>query len=268
VLVGSRPSLVKLLSLIPVVAGVGLACVLSLHLGDPLLNAFHSTYGDYYYTCWGFVLTLLGAFLAAFKSVVTQILLSPLPSPSPSPSTDIELSLSTSKQQQQQQQQQQQRYIPVLHPLDLLHWTSSHALIQCVLYAYLTGELDRAHTYFELELTPHKVLSLVANGAIAFGVNVISFHTNRKLGAVGMSVAGASPSSSLPNPSKIFSVANVKQVLTIVLAIQLFNLTVPNMNAVGLALTLVGGAVYAFVEHREREERKAVEHAVVLPYSK
>ncbi|KAG8973996.1 UAA transporter, partial [Tulasnella sp. 427] len=50
----------KLLSLLPVIAGVGFA-----------------TYGDYSFTAWGFILTLLGTFLAALKTVLTSILQTP-----------------------------------------------------------------------------------------------------------------------------------------------------------------------------------------------
>jgi hypothetical protein len=33
-----------------------------------------STYGDYYFTAWGLFLTLLGTFLAALKTVVTNLI--------------------------------------------------------------------------------------------------------------------------------------------------------------------------------------------------
>lgn len=32
------------------------------------------TYGDYYFTAWGLVLTLLGTFLAALKTVATNLI--------------------------------------------------------------------------------------------------------------------------------------------------------------------------------------------------
>ena len=32
------------------------------------------TYGDYYFTAWGLILTLLGTFLAALKTVVTNVI--------------------------------------------------------------------------------------------------------------------------------------------------------------------------------------------------
>jgi len=46
--------------------------------------------------------------------------------------------------------------------------------------------------------------------------------------------------------------ANVKQVLTILTSVVLFNLTITGMNAVGIVLTLTGGAWYAILDLRER----------------
>lgn len=34
----------------------------------------YRTYGDYYFTAWGLILTLLGTFLAALKTVVTNLI--------------------------------------------------------------------------------------------------------------------------------------------------------------------------------------------------
>jgi hypothetical protein len=45
--------------------------------------------------------------------------------------------------------------------------------------------------------------------------------------------------------------ANVKQVLTILCAVALFNLTITPTNALGIVLTLIGGAIYTAVELRE-----------------
>jgi uncharacterized membrane protein len=52
--------------------------------------------------------------------------------------------------------------------------------------------------------------------------------------------------------------ANMKQVLiTILLAVLIFDLTITLANALGVVLTIVGGAGYAFVEFRERKVRTA-----------
>ena len=65
------------------------------------------------------------------------------------------------------------------------------AFIQCVLYAYVSGELDHVRHYSAHEMTPFKATALLANGAIAFGLNVVSFTANKKAGALSMTVAGA-----------------------------------------------------------------------------
>jgi hypothetical protein len=51
--------------------------------------------------------------------------------------------------------------------------------------------------------------------------------------------------------------ANVKQVLTIITSVGLFNLTVTGMNCTGVFLTLLGGVWYATVDYQEgRRSRK------------
>lgn len=52
--------------------------IIKSHLGISidleLTTMRHSTYGDYYFTAWGLILTLLGTFLAAFKTVITNVI--------------------------------------------------------------------------------------------------------------------------------------------------------------------------------------------------
>jgi hypothetical protein len=50
--------------------------------------------------------------------------------------------------------------------------------------------------------------------------------------------------------------ANIKQVLTILVAVFLFNLSVSPLNALGIMLALLGGAFYAHVDYHERQSRK------------
>jgi hypothetical protein len=45
---------------------------------------------------------------------------------------------------------------------------------------------------------------------------------------------------------------NVKQVLSIVLSISIFNLLITSMNAIGILLTLMGGAIYTWVQVTEK----------------
>jgi len=188
---GKTYSTMTYISLFPVVAGVGFA-----------------TAGDYYFTAMGFILTLLGAFLAAMKTVVTN-------------------RIQTGRLK--------------LSPLELLHRMSPLAFVQTLIYAYFSGEIGQLQKYAEEEMGLREVLILAANGAIAFGLNVISFTANKKTGALTMTVA-----------------ANVKQILTIVLSIAFWGLAVSWMNGLGIFLTLAGGAWYAKVELEAKQARQPV----------
>lgn len=154
-------SIPKLLSLLPVVAGVGF-----------------TTYGDYYFTYWGLFLTLFGTFLASLKTVVTNIL----------QSGKRKRSLTLSN-------------VPVinaveqglkLHPLDLLGRMSPLAFIQCVVYGWASGELNGVTRYGATRMNKGRMFALFVNGAIAFGLNVVSFTANKKSGPLSISVAGKS----------------------------------------------------------------------------
>jgi drug/metabolite transporter (DMT)-like permease len=127
------------ISLIPVVAGVGFA-----------------TAGDYYFTAIGFILTLLGAFLAALKTVVTN-------------------RIQTSGLK--------------LMPLELLYRMSPLAFLQTLVYAYFAGELSSAQIYVAEQMGRREFIILLTNGVIAFALNVISFTANKKTGALTMTVA-------------------------------------------------------------------------------
>ncbi|VVT55738.1 uncharacterized protein SAPINGB_P004713 [Magnusiomyces paraingens] len=207
--------LLTYLSLLLVVAGVGF-----------------STYGDYYSTPLGFFLTLLGAFLAAVKTVVTN-------------------KVQTGRLK--------------LSPLELLYRMSPLAFIQTVIYGYFTGEVTTIY-YAALEalgksnqsnifaraadplisvnspfvIDKPLLIKLALNGLIAFGLNVVSFTANKNTNALTMTVAG-----------------NVKQVMTIVLAILFFNLEINMTNAFGIFLTLAGGAWYAKIELERKQTTRS-----------
>lgn len=156
-------------SLVPVIVGVGLA-----------------TYGDYYATITGFVMTLLGAILAAVKTVATNRL---------------------------------QTAGLHLNALELLHRMAPLAMLQAFLVAYLNGEVAacRKFGFLEGNINATACAILAANGAIAFGLNLISFSANKKVGALTMTVA-----------------ANVKQILTLVLSFLCWKMEVGWMNVVGM----------------------------------
>jgi len=112
--------------------------------------------------------------------------------------------------------------------------------------AHFTGELSRVQLHlFHSSSTIHSEAGsvnfriwLASNGILAFFLNVVSFNANRRVGPLAMTVA-----------------ANVKQVLTVLCAVIMFNLTITPSNGVGILLTIVGGALYAAVEYREKQKR-------------
>ncbi|EFX02132.1 putative phosphate phosphoenolpyruvate translocator protein [Grosmannia clavigera kw1407] len=170
------------LSLVPVVLGVALA-----------------TYGDYYFTATGFLLTFLGVLLASAKTVATnRIMTGPL----------------------------------ALSPLESLMRMSPLACIQALLCSVLSGEISRiTDGYTVVPINSHMFWALAGNGALAFALNLASFSTNRKTGALTMTVCG-----------------NVKQSLTVLLGITMFGVKVGVANGIGMFVALVGAAWYSVVE--------------------
>ncbi|CEG83078.1 Putative Ribonuclease III [Rhizopus microsporus] len=116
-----------------------------------------------------------------------------------------------------------------LHPLDLLLRMSPLAFIQTMIYSYLTGEMQLVQEYCKTSMNFSVFCALLLNGVIAFFLNVVSFTANKKTSALTMTVAG-----------------NVKQVLSIVLAVIIFDLSITAMNGLGIILTLAGGAWYRY----------------------
>lgn len=129
ILLKKRSSRAVYVSLIPIVMGVVFA-----------------TYGDYYFTAWGFILTLLGTLLAAMKTVATNMIL-----------------VGRLK----------------LHPLDLLIRMSPLAFVQCVFASWWTGELAKVREFGATQMDTSKYVGLIINGAMAFFLNVVSFTVGR-----------------------------------------------------------------------------------------
>ncbi|GAA5876629.1 hypothetical protein JCM8547_002425 [Rhodosporidiobolus lusitaniae] len=179
-----------------------------LSLVPVILGVVFATFGDYSFTAWGFILTLIGTLLAALKTIITN-----------------RVQVGRLK----------------LHPLDLLVRMSPLAFMQCVFFGWWSGELDRVREYGATEMTRHKAIALAMNGAIAFGLNVVSFTANKKTSALTMTV------------------------LTIVLAVIIFNVSLNPTNVLGITLTLAGGAWYARVELQEKTARAAAAAAAPVP---
>lgn len=127
------------LSLIPLIIGVGLA-----------------TYGDYYFTPLGFLLTFLGVILASLKTIASNRLMTGT---------------------------------LALPALEILLRMSPLAAVQSLLYSVSTGEAEKFLTYIKAgQLTTTYLLALGGNGLLAFLLSVASLHTNKLAGALTMTV--------------------------------------------------------------------------------
>ncbi|CAK4022223.1 UDP-galactose transporter 1 [Lecanosticta acicola] len=178
------------LSMIPLVLGVGLA-----------------TYGDYQTSLIGFLLTLLGVFLAAVKTVASNRLMT----------GSLQLS-----------------------GMEILLRMSPLAVMHCLLIAAFNGELAEirglaSRGFFE----PRLLVAIVGNGLMAFLLNIVSFQTNKVAGALTVTICG-----------------NVKQCLTILLGIVLFNVEVTPLNGVGMAIAVCGAAWYSKVELARKTQQQ------------
>ena len=128
-----------------------------------------------------------------------------------------------------------------LHPLDVLLRMSFHAMWQTLGFSVLTGEFSKFKVFMEFNISFELLLVLCMNGMIAFVLNIASFVANQKTSAVTMGVAG-----------------NIKQVLSIILAVLLFNLSISYLNATGILLTLVGGACYSVVQLKFKNQKQVL----------
>ena len=127
-----------------------------------------------------------------------------------------------------------------LHPLDLLHKLAPLAFLQCIIYAFYFGEMSGAHRFVTSPKNSSAMVSIFFNGLMAFWLNWVSFTANKKTSALTMTVAG-----------------NVKQAMSIILAIHIFNTVVGPLNILGIFVTLAGGAWYSYVSFREKTSKES-----------
>lgn len=204
------------LSLIPIVLGVGM-----------------TTYGEYYFTLAGSLMTFLGVILAVAKTIATNRIMT----------GSLKLS-----------------------PMETLMRMSPLAFFQALLIAWISGELSGAMAgaagvpaaaaaseaaapavgggaAVAVRVVARAVgdsplsmaLALLGNGILAFALNVSSFTANKAAGALTMTVCG-----------------NVKQCLTVLLGIVFFNVNIGFLNGVGMLVSLAGAAWYSFVELQQK----------------
>lgn len=132
-----------------------------------------------------------------------------------------------------------------LPPVEFLMRMSPLAALQAFACATATGEVSGFWELInsgEISLPP-AIASLTGNGFLAFLLNMSSFNTNKVAGALTMTVCG-----------------NLKQCLTVLLGIALFNVVVDWLNGAGMAVTMVGAGIYSKAE-LDNKKRKAQEAA-------
>ena len=160
-----------------------------------ILGVCLATYGDYYFTTWGFILTLFGTVLAAIKTLATHeiqnmsIVARPIKAHArlyclQTPFGAATISLAPLPRFR--------RHHLHLHPLDLLTRLSRLAVVQCVVYAYFFGEMDYVRQWSSRSDVVWQIILLSGNGIIACALNIVSFEANRRSGALTMGVAGYS----------------------------------------------------------------------------
>lgn len=119
-----------------------------------------------------------------------------------------------------------------LSAYEILFRMSPLAAVQSLMFSAMTGEAYRFWTFVSEGNLPWPMLiALAGNGFLAFVLNISSFQTNKLAGALTITVAG-----------------NVKQCMTILLGIVLFNVHVSFFNGLGMFIALLGAACYSKVE--------------------
>lgn len=128
-----------------------------------------------------------------------------------------------------------------LPALEVLLRMSPLAAAQSILFAWMTGEMDEFLVFrAEGHLSQNLVVALLGNGLLAFFLNITSFQTNKLAGALTITVC-----------------ANIKQCLTILVGVMLFNVEVGFMNGLGMLITLFGAGWYSKVELDQKAKKAA-----------
>ncbi|KAG8531342.1 uncharacterized protein KY384_002971 [Bacidia gigantensis] len=136
-----------------------------------------------------------------------------------------------------------------LPALELLFRMSPLAAIQSLVFALFAGELAGFFNWVaQGSLSVSYGSALAGNGLLAFFLNIASLHTNKLAGALTMSIC-----------------ANLKQCLTVLLGIVLFDTKIGVVSAWGMVVTLAGAAVYSKVELQLKTKNSAVSQPNAKP---
>lgn len=136
-----------------------------------------------------------------------------------------------------------------LPPVEFLMRMSPLAAVQALACAIATGEISAFRTALaENTMSPISTFfSLAGNGVLAFLLNISSFNTNKLAGALTMTVCG-----------------NLKQCLTVLLGIFIFDVTVKLLNGTGMFITMLGAVIYSKAElDKKKKQQQAAEYKPV-----
>lgn len=122
-----------------------------------------------------------------------------------------------------------------MHPLELITLVAPLAASQCVLMSLVTGESSTIYNQYKSHpLDSLLLMGLLGNASLAFFLNWISFAVNKETSALAMTVAG-----------------NVKQAVSIGLAVIIFSTPLTLLNGIGIVITLLGGTWYRYKLKRQ-----------------
>ncbi|KAG6061232.1 hypothetical protein E4U17_002235 [Claviceps sp. LM77 group G4] len=135
-----------------------------------------------------------------------------------------------------------------LPPVEFLMRMSPLAALQALACATASGEVAG---FRELMASGQismrsSIASLTGNGFLALLLNISSFNTNKLAGALTMTVCG-----------------NLKQCLTVLIGIFLFNVSVDLLNGAGMAVTMVGASIYSKAELDNKRRKQAAQYQPV-----
>ena len=137
-----------------------------------------------------------------------------------------------------------------LHPIELLSHMAPLAMMQCLFLSCITGETASIASRWSTEFnpfnnnnnSPHPLFITLISGVFSFLLKMRSLTTNKLTSLLTMHI-----------------VANIKQVLIVVMSTILFQTITPILNRFGIMLVLLGGTLHIYVCFVENSNKKIMD---------